>query len=367
MAKKDNKKMRILHGMSDVAGQGSYSAHGLRDIGADATMAVWRQNPFGYEVDINLHIKKEKLHNPLYAFVSGIKMLCFAVKAAFRYDVFHFHFSNTLLPFALDLFWLRIMKKRIIMEYHGDDIRYYYNREKPYYYVYDKLVERPKRGYITNNRILKYVNTFITHDEELRKHIPNKNLFITPLRIDVDSLIPVYPDADKKKVTIVHAPSSYLFKGSKYVIEAVKELEKHYDIEFILVEKKTQKEAFEIYKKADIIIDQLFYQSYGVFAIESMSLGKPVVVYISNEIKETFPSNMPIVIANIDNLTEVVESLIIDGKRRYELGKAGRKYVENYHDYRKVAQVQLDIYNNVIEPMSTLESFEYTKKKVVKK
>ncbi len=366
MAGKQKQNLRILHGMSDVAGQGSYSAHGLREVGADAAIAVWRQNPFGYEVDIDLHIKKEKLKNPLYALISGLKMLCFATKATFRYNIFHFHFCYSLLPYGLDLFCLRLLRKRIIMEYHGNDIRYFYNREKPKYYPFKELAVRSKRSLRANNRIMKYADTVITHDEELRKHIPHKNLYITPLRMDVGRLVPIYPEPDKKKVTIVHAPSNYIGKGSKYIIASIDELKKKYNIEFILVEGKTQQEAFEIYKKADIIIDQLFAQTYGVFAIEAMSLGKPVVAYISDEIRKTFPESMPIVSATIDSLTEVLEGLIQDGNRRNELGKAGRKYVEDYHDHRKVAQVQLDIYNNKILPMSTLQSFEYTKQKMVR-
>lgn len=359
------KKLRILHGMSDVAGQGSYSAQGLREVGADAVIAVWRQNPFGYEVDINLHIKKENLKKPLYALKSGFKILGFAMKVVPRYNVFHFHFGNSLIPFGLDLFWLRMIKKRVIMEYHGDDIRYFYNREKPKYYPYDRLVVRSRRLKKTNDRIMKYADTIITHDEELRKHIPHKRLYITPLRIDISKFAPAFPEVEKESVVIVHAPSDYIGKGSKYVLASIDILKQKYNIEFILVEKKTQQEAFELYKKADIIIDQFFAQTYGVFAVESMAMGKPVVGYISDEIKETFPASMPIVSATIDNLTDVLEELIKDGSRRRKLGIAGRRYVETYHDYRKVAQVQMDIYHNRIEPMSTLESYEYTGKKAV--
>lgn len=361
------KNLKILHGMSDVAGQGSYSARGLREIGEEATIAVWRQNPFGYKVDVDLHIDKERLRQPLYALKGGFKILWFALKSAPKYDVFHFHYGNSLLPFGLDLFWLRLMKKRLIMEYHGSDIRFIYNREKPQYYPYDELVVINRQLKRKNDRIMKYVDTIITHDEELRKHIPHKRLYITPLRIDTERFDPIYPSANKDKVVIVHAPSNYIEKGSKYVIASINELKQKHDIEFILVEKKTQEEAFEIYKRADIIIDQLFSETYGVFAVESMAMGKPVVGYISDNIKKTFPKSMPIVSATIDNLTEILERLVLDDTRRRKLGIAGRKYVEKYHDYRKIAQVQMDIYNNRIDPMSTLESFEYTGNKVVSK
>ena len=358
-------ELSILHGMSDIAGQGSYSARGLREIGADATIAVWTRNPFGYPVDIDLHIDKKKIKRFPWLFIYSVRLLAFAVKASFRYDVFHFHFSHTLLPFGLDLFWLRLMGKRIIMEFHGSDIRFCYNREKPLYYPYDKLIVFSKTAIRANNKVLKYADTVITHDEELRKHIPHDNLYITPLRIDINRFAPEYPQKEKKSIIIVHAPSNFIGKGSKYVIESVEKLKKKYDVEFILVQNKTQEEAFELYRKADIIVDQLCAGTYGVFAVEAMAMGKPVIAYVSEEVHKTFPDSLPIVNATIENLTDKLETLICDGNRRYQLGVAGRKYVEEYHDYRKVARMQMDIYENKIVPMSTRESFKYTKEQPI--
>lgn len=358
-------KIKILHGMSDIAGQGSYSVTGLRSIGENATIAVWAKNPFGYPVDIDLHIDRVKIHHVLYALCASFKMFGFACKASIKYNVFHFHFNHSLVPFGLDLPFLKILKKKIIMEFHGADIRYAYLREEPKYMPYEELPNFRGREKRSIARTLKYADEIITHDEELKRHIPHEKLFIVPLRMNVNRFEPVFPVEEKEKICIVHAPSDYISKGSKYVITAIEKLKDKYDIDFILVEKKTQQEAFEIYKKADIIVDQLFAQTYGVFAIEAMSMGKPVVGWITDEIRATFPKTMPIVSATIENIADVLEYLIKDGKKRRELGIAGRKYVEEYHDYRKIAQVLLDIYTEKIEPMNTLDSFEYAKLKKV--
>lgn len=357
--------MKILHGMSDVAGQGSYSVLGLRQIGCDATIAVWRRNPFGYPVDIDLNMTRDFKKEPWVLPFYSVKMLLFAVKALFKYDYFHFHFGNSLLRYGLDLFWLKLAGKKFVMEYHGDDIRYTYNREKPKYYPYDKLPPLNTRRKRCNDRILKYTDIVITHDEELRRHIPAKKVYITPLRIDVTKFQPSYPNPDTERILLVHAPSNFVEKGSKYVLSAIKRLKKKYNFEFILVENKKQDEAIRIYEKADIIIDQMYAQTYGVFALEAMALGKPVVGYITDEFRKTFPKELPIVSASIDTLYDVLEHLILNHEQRKELGIAGRKYAEDYHDYRKVAQVQFDIYNQAIEPMSTLDSFLYTKQKGV--
>lgn len=353
--------MKILHGMSDIAGQGSYSAAGLRAIGKDATVAVWRRNPFGYAVDIDMKIGRKKWLYPWYA----LKMMTFSIPAFFRYNVFHFHFGHSLIPYALDLFWLRLAGKKVFMEFHGDDIRYTYLRERPVYYPYPQIGPLSKRKLLKNNRILRNVDAVITHDEELKRHIPAQRIYITPLRINIERFVPSYPDEQNLKPVIVHAPSNYVGKGSEYVVRAIKELEKKYDFRFILVQNKRQEEAIQLYREADIIVDQLFAQTYGVFALEAMALGKPVVAYISDEIRKTFPDELPIVNATIDSVEEVLGMLIADGKRRRELGIAGRKYVEEYHDYRKIAKVQMDIYKGIIEPMSTKESFKYTRLKEI--
>lgn len=224
--------MKILHGMSDVAGQATYSVDGLRKNGEDADLVFWRKNGMGYpEIGRDMRIGEKKILYPYYAW----KMLAFSVPAAFRYDVYHFHFGHSLIPWALDLFWLKRMHKKTFMEFHGDDIRYFYHKTRPKYFYADVIKEPDKFRLIKNNRILKQIGACITHDEELRKHIPAKRLYITPLRIDIHRFEARYPEPDKRKPVIVHAPSDYVTKGSQYITEAMERLRKRYEFEFILV------------------------------------------------------------------------------------------------------------------------------------
>ena len=48
--------MKVLNGMSEVAGQGIYTVQGLIANGVPANMAVWSRNTNGYETDIDLSI-----------------------------------------------------------------------------------------------------------------------------------------------------------------------------------------------------------------------------------------------------------------------------------------------------------------------
>ena len=354
--------MKVLHGMSDVAGQGSYSVKALRENHVDAKIAVWRRNPFGYQVDIDIGIGNKKYLYPLYL----LKMIRFAVSSAHKYDVFHFHYGHSLLPDALDLRFLKLMHKKVFMEFHGSDVRWSVYRKKPEFYYADSLESFGRTRKKKNDRIVKLVDGVIIHDEELRKHIPGSpDIYVIPLKIDITKFEPFYPDPQNSVPVIVHAPSNYIVKGSKYILEAVERLKKKYSFEFILVEHKTQQEALEIYKKADIVIDQLFAGTYGVFSVEAMAMGKPVIAYLSQESQDTFPTELPIVSADINHVETAIERLLKDGELRNRLGVLGRQYAENYHDSRKTAKVQQDLYLGKYAPVPTREAFEYTKEKEI--
>ena len=352
--------MRILHGMSNVAGQGTFSVKGLKDIGLDAVLAIWRNNKFGYECDLALNIGRNKLLYPWYA----LKMFAFGVYAMFHFDVFHFHFGYSLFPYNLDLPLLKKMKKKFVMEFHGSDVRYQLYRERSSGWKDWKMPDRSGRRIKQLKKIFYYTDTVILHDEELRKHLVGYkgNIVYVPLRADISRFEPSYPLATCNKPIIVHAPTNREVKGSDYIIQAVECLKKKYDFEFILVENKTQNEAIEIYKKADIIIDQLRAGTYGVFAIESMALGKPVISYISEDMREHFPEELPIINATVDDITDKLEYLLKNGELRNHLGLKGREYVENYHDYRVIAWLLYDIYLGKYVGSTQKEAFQTVKK-----
>lgn len=342
--------MKVLHGMSEVAGQGIYSVQGLQYHGIDANMAVWRRNPGGYDVDIDLKIGREKIKYPFYS----IKMGLFALKALRIYDTYHFHFGYSLMPFHLDLPFIRLLKKDYFVEFHGSELRFLFD-DIEYEYLKNhwenqKVREKSQKQV---RKLLDGAKGIILHDVELKRHLPKDiglPIYIVPLRIDICKFEPMYPDIQPHKPIIVHAPSNRKIKGTDRILE---ELEKvRGDFELILVEGKTQQEAFEIYKEADIIIDQISGGTYGVFAIEGMALGKPVITYIDQEMMQSFPETMPIVSCKFDDFRETIENLISNPQKRHDLGVAGRKYAERYHDNKKIAKYLAEIYTGQTEELN---------------
>ena len=78
------------------------------------------------------------------------------------------------------------------------------------------------------------------------------------------------------------------------------------DADLELVEGLHHDEAFERYRAADIVVDQLNAGWYGLFAIEAMALGKPVVTFLHDEaVRRTeaaFGTRVPIVSATAETL-----------------------------------------------------------------
>ena len=102
-----------------------------------------------------------------------------------------------------------------------------------------------------------------------------------PPGIDVAAIEPA-PPSDRARPVILHAPSSRRRKGTEHVIAACEGL----DADLVLVEGLHHDEAFERYREADIVVDQLNAGWYGLFAIECMALGKPVVTFLHDEAVE---------------------------------------------------------------------------------
>jgi glycosyltransferase involved in cell wall biosynthesis len=119
-------------------------------------------------------------------------------------------------------------------------------------------------------------------------------------------------------------------------------------VELRIVEGLHHDEARKEYEAADIVVDQLNAGWYGLFAIEAMALGKPVVTFLHEEAvartEDAFATAVPVVSATAETLAAHLEPLVEDAEYRRRVGAASRDYVERVHDADRVADRLLDIY-----------------------
>jgi glycosyltransferase involved in cell wall biosynthesis len=133
-------------------------------------------------------------------------------------------------------------------------------------------------------------------------------------------------------------------KGTEHVIAACDGL----DADLEIVEGLHHDEARERYRAADIVVDQLNAGWHGIFALEAMALGKPVVGYLREEAvrrsEEGYGIRVPIVQATKETLRERLRALAADPAGRRRIGAESRAYVERVHDIDRIAARLLDLY-----------------------
>ena len=199
-------------------------------------------------------------------------------------------------------------------------------------------------------RLSKHINTCIVCDYEIYEYVKDyySKVEVIPQVINIDEYVVPENESGDKKLTIVHAPSSPGIKGTSHVLKAVEELQDKYAFDFKLVQGMRHEEARKIYSSADIVIDQILIGSYGLVSIENMCLGKPVICWISEFMKDKYPGELPIISANPDNIKDKLEYLINNRDCLSEVGEKSRKYAENYHDVNKFSQKLLDLYQTPV-------------------
>lgn len=223
--------------MVEIAGQNMYSVQGLRLLGEDIDSIVYMKNISDYTNDKYLNIDITKYwHYPYYV----CKLLLFFIKAMHRYKIFHFHFGITIFG-GFDVPVYKFLGKKCYYEFHGSDLRIQKLYSNDSNIVFNKNDVIKNRKFQRNKKICKYADGIILHDDELIQYLPIQvnNLFVVPLRINIDKFTPIYPNNSNDNIVIVHAPSNRNKKGTKYIIEAVNKLKlKYNNIDFKLVEKK---------------------------------------------------------------------------------------------------------------------------------
>jgi glycosyltransferase involved in cell wall biosynthesis len=305
--------LRVTHCPANVAGIPWENVQALRRKGVDARLVVFERYPMHPEADWSLERPSGFARRQAAQFRALARLLP-------QTDVFHFYFGLTLVPKSLQFPILRALRKKSVFHFLGSDIR-----GKP----------REELAYAGS------AGARIVGSYDAIRWLPDAE--VVPPGIDLSAIAPA-PPGGRARPVVLHAPSSRRRKGTDHVLAALDGL----DVEIDLVEGLDHREAFERYRRADIVVDQLNAGWYGVFAIEAMSLGKPVLTFLHEEaVRRTeaaFGIEVPVVNVTAETLRERVRGLVESPGERRRIGAASRAYVERVHDAERMADRLLDIY-----------------------
>jgi O-antigen/teichoic acid export membrane protein len=298
----------------------------LRRRGIEASLVVFNRYELHPEADRSL-----ELHGGLVR-RQAAQWRAFAELVP-RTDLFHFIFGLTLVPQSLQFPLLRAFGKSSVMHYLGSDIR-------------GKSPEELAFG--------KKAGAEIVGSYDAIRWVPEAKMI--PPGVDLRAIAPA-PPSGRRRPVVVHAPSSRRRKGTDHVLAACAGL----DVDLRIIEGLRHDEALEHYRDADIVVDQLNAGWYGLFAIECMALGKPVITFLHDEAvrrtEEAYGVPVPIVNATAGTLQERLEELVsLGASGRDEIGQASRAYVEQVHDLELVTDRLVALYESVLEPSRVRET-----------
>ena len=312
----DTASLRVVHCPVNTAGIPWTNVQALRKRGVDARLVVFNRYRLHPEADVSLERHGGLLRRQATQWRALLRLLP-------RTDVFHFYFGLTLVPRALQFPLLRALRKKSVLHYLGSDIR----GKTPAELAYGR------------NADAQIVGSY-----DAARWVPDAE--VIPPAIDVRSISPS-PPTDRSRPLILHAPSSRARKGTEFVIAACHGL----DADLEIVEGLDHNDAFERYRAADIVVDQLNSGWYGVFAIECMALGKPVVGFLheaaAQQTEGAFQVPVPIVRATKDDLRSRLEPLVASAEERRRVGDASRAYAEHVHDLEQMTDRLLALYSRL--------------------
>jgi glycosyltransferase involved in cell wall biosynthesis len=309
----EDSPLRVVHCPVNTAGVPWANVQALRKRGVDAELVVFNRYELHPEADRSLERRGGLALRQLTQWRELLRLLP-------RTDVFHFYFGLTLVPRSVQFPILKALRKKSVMHYLGSDIR----GKSPAELAFGKRAGAQVVG-----------------SYDAIRWVPEAEMI--PPGIDVRSIEPV-PPTDRARPVILHAPSSRRRKGTEQILAACEGL----DADLVLVEGLRHDEAFERYREADIVVDQLNAGWYGLFAIECMALGKPVVTFLHDaavgRTERELGVTVPIVNATRDDLRARLGPLVVSASERRRIGAASRAYAEQVHDLERVADRLLDLY-----------------------
>jgi hypothetical protein len=131
--------------------------------------------------------------------------------------------------------------------------------------------------------------------------------------------------------TVLHLPSNSLLKGSAHVDPVLRALDSEGLIRYLRPDSGTAADNVpSLVETADIVVDQIVIGAYGLMSCQSMAAGRLSIANIRDI--GFLRRDCPIIDADPDSLDRVMRDLLVDRSSWESRARAGKKFVETYHN-----------------------------------
>ncbi|WP_135606412.1 glycosyltransferase [Methanococcoides sp. NM1] len=318
--------MKILH-IRNIANVAYNLSLQQKDLGHEVRVFEITRNYTSDNKNISLNLpqnyRRKHIFNRFFVIYKNlIKLL-----REENFDIIHLH-GGGIFPMDLDIPLLFKRFGKVVVHWHGSKLR--------------------NNGKSFGSR---FADAEIVSTPDLLEYAPGAVWIPNP--IEWHGLKKRYRNDDK--IVIGHAPTNRFYKGTKYFIEAIKDLKKEYpNVECLLIENTSHRETLESIRNCDIVVDSVgFYDKrqvgwYGVLTNEVQQMGIPSCTWIKQSMKPYLEEPSGIFNVTKNDIREKLEQLIIDDDLRRHLGEQGRNYVEKLHNDKKLCSNFMGIYFGIL-------------------
>jgi len=273
-----------------------------------------------------------------------------------RYKSIYIYFNGGplgLTPFwRIEPFFYRLANVKVVVMPYGSDVQ---DLSRSPNLLFKNAVARDyPRHRLSRKRTVKRIDLWTRH----ASHVIGgcewvdymyywSTLMLAHFSIDTDAWQPVEEKEKNSTFRIFHAPNHRNIKGTAHFIKAVEELKREgLDVELVMREKVPNTEIKKLIASADMVADQLIMGWYAMFALEAMSMEKPVLCYLREDLKELYTAagliekdEIPIVNCNLFTIKDTIREFVKNRDRLKDIGKRSRQYVVKHHSLDYVGEV----------------------------
>ncbi|MDN3676608.1 glycosyltransferase [Flavobacterium paronense] len=200
--------------------------------------------------------------------------------------------------------------------------------EKLHHYIYENI-----QGVIA---------TDLDYHITMQNHLKYLGLIPSPMNLDK------FPKSELEiidKIVIFHGINreSYFKKGNDYFKKALEIIKQKYGakVEILTSENLPYDKFINLYDRAHILLDQLYGHDQGSNGLEGMAKGKVVFTNASKLFEKHYNLSEKVAINGLPDVDYLVNelSLLIDNPAEIiAIGKRARAFIEKEHDYIKIAE-----------------------------
>ena len=356
--------VKIFIGLGDICGYYSQLERGLKNQGVSCVLVNaypsreyprdHRPGVLGRVVEwiaqMRVKCRRGSVQRRFWEILQGLSMFLLFIYTLFVYDAYVFSGGVTFF-WRYDLRLLRILRKKIIVVFHGSDSRppYINGAVVGTHGSFD--VEECVRETRKIKSLIREVerSSDITVNHSMASHL-HENKIVSWLSIGVpcdctdDLKVHSKPDRESQPCVIVHAPTRPGPKGSDQIENAIDSLRaKGLSIEFIKLIERPNSDVLSAISRCDFVVDELFSDTtMASLASEAAVLGKPAIVgmYGYETLQKYTEHYMipPALVCQPGEIEVSIEKLVLDKEFRLALGLQARRFVEQQWSAEEVAK-----------------------------